>query len=139
MLKQEDIYIYIYIYIFCPAFDDQEQWRTSGFNRRNFSHLTEKYSKGKLLVFDDRQLDTKRNKLIEKFYLRGRHNKNGIIQCEQFTQATSHLEKTNTDYFVLISPFSEYTAQYYHEKVIPTLSTKNIWKLGLLADEKSLK
>ena len=32
---------------------------------RNFSCLNGEYAKGKLLVFDDMQLDTKGNKLIE--------------------------------------------------------------------------
>ena len=29
--------------------------------------------------------------------------------------------------------------EYYHEKFMPTLTTKNIWKLGLLAEEKVIK
>ena len=37
------------------------------------------YAKGRLLVFDDMQLGTKGNKLIENLYVRGRHNKTGII------------------------------------------------------------
>ena len=83
-VKYEDIYI------FCPTFDEQDQWRSSGVNARNFKYLNEDYAKGKLLVFDDMQLDKKRNKLIETLLIRGRHNKTGIIQCEQFTQATAH-------------------------------------------------
>ena len=103
--------------------------------KRNFNHLNKDYSKGKLLVFGDMQLDTKGNKLIETLFLRGRHNKTGIIQCEQFTQSTAHIEKVNTDFFVLIPPFNESTAQYYHEKSMPTLSSRSIWKLGLYAEE----
>ena len=38
------------IYIFRPTFNEQNQWRSSGFNARNFKYLNEKYSKGKLLV-----------------------------------------------------------------------------------------
>ena len=107
VVKHEDIYI------FCPTFDDQDQWRSSGFNAINFSYLNEDYARGKLLVFDDIQVDTKGNKLIETLYVRGRHNKTGIIQCEQFTQATVHLEKANKNFFVLIPPFTESSAQYY--------------------------
>ena len=84
------------IYIFCPTFDEQDQRRSFSFMKRNFNHLNKDYSKGKLLVFGDMQLDTKGNKLIETLFLRGRHNKTGIIQCEQFTQSTAHIEKVNT-------------------------------------------
>ena len=59
---------------------------------RNFSFLNEEYAKGKLLVFDDTQIDTKRIKLTEIFCVRGRHNRTGIIQCEQFSQATAQIE-----------------------------------------------
>ena len=31
------------------------------------------------------QLDTKENKLLETLFIRGRHNKTGIIQCEKFS------------------------------------------------------
>ena len=132
IVKYEDIYI------FCRTFDKQDQWRSSGFNARNFKYLNEEYAKGKLLVFDDMQLDTKGNKLIETLFIRGRHNKAGIIQCEQFTQATAHIEK-NKYRFVLIPLFNESTTQYYHEKSMPTLTAKSIWKLGLLAEEKAIK
>ena len=81
---------------------------------RNFNHLRECLPYGKLLVFDDMQLDTKKNKIAESFFIRGRHNRIGVIPCEQFTQDTTHIEKENTDYFVLVPPFSEYTAQHYH-------------------------
>ena len=76
---------------------------------RNFKYLNEeeKYAKKKLLVFDDMKLDTKRNKLMETLLIRGRHNKTGIIQCEQFTQTSAHIEKGNTGFFVLIPPFNE--------------------------------
>ena len=73
------------------------------------------------------QLDTKGNKLIETLFIRGRHNKTGKIQCEKFTEATAHIEKANTDFFVLIPPFDESTAQYYHEKFTPTLTATSIW------------
>ena len=63
------------------------------------------------------QLDTKGNKLVETLFIRSRHNKTGIIQCEQFTQVTAPTEKATTDFFVLISPFNESTAQYYHENL----------------------
>ena len=43
------------IYIFCPTFNEQDQWRSSGFIARNFSYLNEEYAKEKLLVFDDMQ------------------------------------------------------------------------------------
>ena len=79
------------------------------------------------------QLDTKGNKLIETLYIRGRHNKTGVIQREQFTQATVYIEKSNTDFFVLVPPFTESSAHYYHEKFMPTLAAKQICKLGLLA------
>ena len=129
VVKDEDIYI------FCPTFDNQ--WRSSGFMARNFSCLNGEYAKGKLLVFDDMQLDTKGNKLIETLQSRGGYNKTGIIQREQFTQATAHIEKSNTDFFILIPSFTESSAHYYHEKFMPTLTAKNTCKLGLLAKEKA--
>ena len=46
---------------------------------RNFNCLNQEYAKGKLLVFDDMELDTKGNKLIETLFFRGRQNKTGII------------------------------------------------------------
>ena len=59
------------IYIFCPTFNEQDQWRLSGFIARNFSYLNEEYAKGKFIVFDDMQLDTKGNKLVEPLFIRG--------------------------------------------------------------------
>ena len=59
------------IYIFCPTFNEQVQWRLSGFIARNFSYLNEEYAKGKFIVFDDTQLDTKGNKLVETLFIRG--------------------------------------------------------------------
>ena len=59
------------IYIFCPTFNEQDQWRSSGFIARNFSYLNEEYAKGKFIVFDDMQLDTKGNKLVETLFIRG--------------------------------------------------------------------
>ena len=106
---------------------------------RNFKYLNEKYVKGKLLVFDDMQLDTKGNKLIETLLIRGRHNKTRIKQCEQFTQTSAHIEKANTGLFVLISPFNESAAQYYHERFMQKLAARIIWELGLLAEEKQIK
>ena len=85
------------------------------------------------------QLDTKGNKLTETLFIRGRHNKTGITQCQQFTQAAAHIQKANTDFFVLIPPFNESTAQYYHEKFMPTSTAKMIWKIGLVAAEKAIK
>ena len=102
-------------------------------------YLNEECFKGKLLVFDDMQLDTKENKVVETLFLGGRHNKTGIIQFEQFTQATAHIEKVNTDFFVLIPPFNKSAAQYYHERFMPTLRAKITWKLGLLVEEKACK
>ena len=58
-----------------------------------------------MLVSDDMQTDLKENKLIENFFVRGKHPKIGITQCEQFPQDTKNLEKANTDYIVLIAPF----------------------------------
>ena len=133
VVKHEDVYN------FCPTLDNQDQWRSSGFTARNFSFLNEEYAKGKLLVFDDPQIDAKRNKLIEMLYVTGRHNRTGIIQSEQFTQATAHIEKGNSNFFVLIPPVNECPAQYYHEHFMPTLTSKNTWKLGLLAEEKACK
>ena len=45
------------IYIFCPTFDYQNIWITSGFQRRNIDYLTKEYAHNKLLVFDDMQND----------------------------------------------------------------------------------
>ena len=92
--------------------------------KRNFNCLNQEYAKGKLLVFDNMELDTKGNKLIETLFFRGRQNKTGIIQCKQFTQTIAHIEKANTNFFVLIPPFNESAAQYYHEKFMPTLTAK---------------
>ena len=86
VVKHEDIYT------FCPTLDNQDHWRSSGFTARNFSFLNEEYAKGKLLVFDDMKIDTKRIKLTEMLCIRGRHNRTGIIQCEQFSQASAHIE-----------------------------------------------
>ena len=86
VVKHEDIYT------FCPTLDNQHHWRWSGFTARNFSFLNEECAKGKLLVFDDMQIDTKRIKLTEILCVRGRHNRTGIIQCEQFSQATAQIE-----------------------------------------------
>ena len=127
------------IFIFSSTFNEQDQCRSSSFMERNFNYLNEEYAKGKVLVFDDMQLDIKRIKLVQTLFSRGRDNKTRIIQCEQFTQTTAHIEKANTDFFLLIPPFNEPTAQYYHEKLMPTLTTKSIWKLGLLAEEKAIK
>ena len=85
------------------------------------------------------QLEIKENQLVETLFIRGRHNKTGIIQCEQFTQATARIQNANTDFFVLIPPFNASTGRYYHEAFMPTLTAKGIWKLGLLAEEKVSK
>ena len=122
IVKYEDVYI------FCPTFNDQNQWISSSFIERNYSYLNKEYAKSKLLVFDDTKLDTTGNKLIATLFIRGRH-----------LQATAHIEKANTDVFVLIPPFNKSTAQYYHEKFMPTLTAKSIWKLGSLAEEKAFK
>ena len=45
--------------------------------------------------------------MIESFIIRGRDNLTWVIQYKQFTQDTAHVEKANTDYFVLVPPFSE--------------------------------
>ena len=50
------------IYFFCPTFNEQDQWRSSGFNARNFKYSNEEHAKGKVLVFDDMQLEIKGNK-----------------------------------------------------------------------------
>ena len=47
------------------------------------------------------QLDTKGNKSVEALFIRGRHNKTGIIQWDQFTQSTANIEKANTDFFCI--------------------------------------
>ena len=98
IVKHEDIYI------FCPTFNEHNQCRSSGYTERNLKYLNEECFKGKLLVFDDMQLDTKGNKLVKTLCIGGKHNKTGIIQFEQLTEATAHMEKANTDFFVLIPP-----------------------------------
>ena len=118
---------YIYIYI-----DYQTIWITSGFQCRNNDYLTKEHAHNKLLVFDDAQNDLKKNPIIQDLFIKGRHNKTGIIQCEQYTQNTATIRNANTDYFVLIPPFSQSTATYYHEKFILNLSPKNIEKVGNL-------
>ena len=79
-----------------------------------------------MLVFDDMQLEIKENQLVETLFIRGRHNKREIIQCEQFTQATARIQNANTDFFVLIPPFNASTGRYYHEAFMPTLTAKGI-------------
>ena len=108
----------------------------SSFQQKNFNYLREDNVHNKLLVFDDMQTDLKRNELIENFFIRSRHPKIGIIQCEQFTQDIKHLEKANTDYIVLIPPFNISSAIYYGEKFI-LLSVNAIINLGDNAFTKS--
>ena len=71
----------------------------------------------------------KRNKLIERFFISGRRNHKGVTQCKQFTQDTAAIEKANTGHFILVSPFSKYAAQYYHEKFMAYLSAKEYIKI----------
>ena len=89
------------IYIFCPTCNVQDQCRSSGYTARNLKYLNEEFFKGKLLVFDDMQLGTKGNKLVETLCIGGKHNKTGIIQFEQFTQATAHMEKSKYRLFCI--------------------------------------
>ena len=100
------------------------------FQQKNFNYLREDNVHNKLLVFDERQTHLKGNKLIENFFVRGRHRKIGIIKCEQFNQDTKHLEKENTDYIVLIPPFNIWSARYYRENFISHLSVNAIINLG---------
>ena len=81
--------------------------------------------------------DLKENKLIENFFVRGRHPNIGITRCEQFPQDTKNLEKANTDYIVLIAPFNISSATYYREKFISHISVKAIINLGDDAFSKS--
>ena len=41
-LVNRGIIKYENIYIFCPTFNEQDPWRSSGFNARNFSYLNKK-------------------------------------------------------------------------------------------------
>ena len=43
----------------------------------------------------------------------------------KFAQTTAHIEKANIEFLVLIPPYNESTAQYFHEILMPTLATKN--------------
>ena len=52
----------------------------------------------------------------------------GIIQCEQCTQDTAHIEKSNTGFTILIPPFSLSTAEYYHTKFLSSLTPNAIQK-----------
>ena len=45
------------IFIFSHTVNEQDQWRSSSFMERNFNYLNEEYTKGKVLVFDDMQLN----------------------------------------------------------------------------------
>ena len=85
-----------------------------------------------MLVSDDMQTDLKENKLIENFFVRGRHPKIGITQCEQFPQDTKNLKKANTDYIVVIAPFNISSATYYSH-----ISVNAIINLGDDAFSKS--
>ena len=85
-----------------------------------------------MLVSDDMQTDLKENKLIENFFVRGRHPKIGITQCEQFPQDTKILKKANTDYIVVIAPFNISSATYYSH-----ISVNAIINLGDDAFSKS--
>ena len=84
------------------------------------------------------------NKLKKKqthfrFFTRGRHKRIGIIQWEQFTQDAAYLEKVNIDYVVLVPPFTEYAAQYYHEKFMSLLPARKIVKLGVDLQQELVK
>ena len=46
IVKHEDIYI------FCPTFNEQDQWRSSGFIAKNFEYLNEEYAIGKLFKIE---------------------------------------------------------------------------------------
>ena len=83
----------------------------------------------KLLVFDGLQGDLRNNKIIEDKFTKGRHHKLGIIQCQQFTQDTAHIEKANTDCFVLYPSFSISSCEYFHRKFSATLEPEAIKKL----------
>ena len=48
------------------------------------------------------QIDLKKDQRIAEIFTRERHNRIGIIQCEQFTQDTPHIEKADTNYIALI-------------------------------------
>ena len=66
-------------------------------------------------------------------FTRGRHYKIEIIQCEQLTQDTAHIEKANTYFIILIPLFNLSTAEYYHTKFLPSLNPNMIKKLGRTA------
>ena len=85
-------------------------------------------TQNELLVFDDMQLDFKKDKRIVQIFTRGRHNTIGIMQCQNFTQDTPHIEKANNDYIVLIPPFSLSSCEYYHKKLLSCLWPKAIMK-----------
>ena len=125
------------IVIFSPTYNNQPQGIESGFQQKDFKYLREDLAANKLLVSDDMQTDVRGNKLIADFFTWGRHNKLGIIQWEQFTQDTACLENVNTDCFVLVTPFTEYAAHYYHEESMPLLSARQIVKLGLDASARA--
>ena len=131
-LVNEKIIGYNDIYIFCPTFNEQKQQINSPFQEKNFNYLREDNLHNKLLVSDDTQTDLKENKLIENFFVRGRHPKIGITQCEQFPQDTKNLKKANTDYIVVIAPFNISSATYYSH-----ISVNAIINLGDDAFSKS--
>ena len=136
-LVNEKIIGYNDIYIFCSTFDKNKQWMNSPFQQKNFNYLREDNVHNKLLVFDEMQTHLKGNKLIENLFVRGRHRKIGIIQCEQFNQDTKHLEKENTDCIVLVPPFDISSARYYGEIFLSHLSVNAIINLGDDAFSKS--
>ena len=119
----------------------QSCWNNTLFAVKNINELViNEITKNKLLVFDDMQISFKKDQSIAEVFTRGRHNRIGIIQCEQFTQDTPHIEKENTDYIVLIPSFSLSSCGYDHKNFLSCLSPKDIMKLGSFAikfsDEK---
>ena len=97
--------------VLCPTLNSQSQWTNTIFQQKDTSHLRiDEFSQNKLLVFDHMQTDLKKNQLITEMFMKGRHHGIGKIQCEQFIQDRAHIEKANTDFIVLIPPFSISTA-----------------------------
>ena len=138
-LSQEKIIKRSDIMIFCPTYNNQPQWTKSSFEQKEFRYRKEEPAANKLLVFDDMQTNLKRNKLIADIFTRGRHKRIGIIQWGQLNQDAAYLEKVNIDYVVSVPSFTEYAAQYYHEKFMSLLPARKIVKLGVDLQQELVK
>ena len=115
------------IWFLCPTYNNQTAWLDLGIQPKDMKHLSlNPMTYNKLLVFDGLQGDLKNNKIFEEVFTKGRHHRVVIIQCQQFTQDTAHIEEANTKYFALCPSFSIFSCEYFHRKFSATLEPEAI-------------